>query len=163
MRIFKFPFLRIDKINKDTEISNKVLDQYVQIGKLVKQARIKKNISIEDLSRSTRIPEQTIMSIENNIEITRPRYPFMRSILFKLEESLLLKKNSLVELLIKESKINRKNKKNFILRNYDFINTWVGSILYFLFLLILLFSLKRYFYSSVNFIEMQNFEENIGE
>ena len=51
---------------KDIEIPNKVFDQYLEIGKLVKQARIQKNISLADLSLLTKIPEQTINSIENN-------------------------------------------------------------------------------------------------
>tara|TARA_B100000161_G_C33510773_1_gene396257 strand:- start:442 stop:933 length:492 start_codon:yes stop_codon:yes gene_type:complete len=163
MKIFKISFLKNKKNKKDIEIPNKVFDQYLEIGKLVKQARIKKNISLEDLSRLTKIPEQTIISIENNIENIRPRYPFIRSILFKLEESLLLKKNTLVDLSIKETTISRKYQKRFFLRKYDFLNTWIGSVLYFLILIVILFGLKKYFYSNSDRIEMPNFEEIIRE
>lgn len=161
MKIFKISIFRNKQKNKNIEIPNKFPDQYLEIGKLVKQARIHKNISLEDLSRLTKIPEQTIKSIENNIENIRPRYPFIRSILLKLEESLLLKKNTLVDLSIKEIKISRKYKKKFILRKYDFLNTWVGSLLYFLILVVILFSLRKYFYTNVDVIEMPNFEEVI--
>ena len=119
MKIFKISFLKNKKNKKDIEIPNKVFDQYLEIGKLVKQARIKKNISLEDLSRLTKIPEQTIKSIENNIENIRPKYPFIRSILFKLEESLLLKKNTLVDLLIKETTTSGKYQKKFFLRKLE--------------------------------------------
>ena len=163
MKIFKISFLKNKKNKKDIEIPNKVFDQYLEIGKLVKQARIKKNISLEDLSRLTKIPEQTIISIENNIENIRPRYPFIRSILFKLEESLLLKKNTLVDLSIKETTISRKYQKRFFLRKYDFLNNWIGSVLYFLILIVILFGLKKYFYSNSDRIEMPNFEEIIRE
>lgn len=163
MKIFKISFLKNKKNKKDIEIPNKVFDQYLEIGKLVKQARIKKNISLEDLSRLTKIPEQTIISIENNIENIRPRYPFIRSILFKLEESLLLKKNTLVDLSIKETTISRKYQKRFFLRKYDFLNTWIGSVLYFFILIVILFGLKKYFYSNSDRIEMPNFEEIIRE
>ena len=163
MKIFKISFLKNKKNKKDIEIPNKIFDQYLEIGKLVKQARIKKNISLEDLSRLTKIPEQTIISIENNIENIRPRYPFIRSILFKLEESLLLKKNTLVDLSIKETTISRKYQKRFFLRKYDFLNTWIGSVLYFLILIVILFGLKKYFYSNSDRIEMPNFEEIIRE
>ena len=163
MKIFKISFLKNKKNKKDIEIPNKVFDQYLEIGKLVKQARIKKNISLEDLSRLTKIPEQTIISIENNIENIRPRYPFIRSILFKLEESLILKKNTLVDLSIKETTISRKYQKRFFLRKYDFLNTWIGSVLYFLILIVILFGLKKYFYSNSDRIEMPNFEEIIRE
>ena len=162
MKIFKIPFFR-GKKNKAIEMPNKVFDQNVEIGKLVKQARIQQNISIEDLSHITRIPEQTIRSIENNIENIRPRYPFIRSILSKLEESLLIKKNTLVDLSIKETKISKEKKKKYIIRKYDFLNTWIGSVLYFLILVLILFCLKKYFYSNVYFIEIQSFEEIIED
>ena len=163
MKIFKIFFLRNKQKNKDIEIPKKVCDPYLEIGNLVKQARIQKNISLADLSLLTKIPEQTINSIENNIENIRPRYPFIRSILFKLEESLLLKKNTLVDLSIKETTISRKYQKRFFLRKYDFLNTWIGSVLYFLILIVILFGLKKYFYSNSDRIEMPNFEEIIRE
>ena len=162
MKIFKISFFR-GKKNKAIEMPNKVFDSYFEIGKLVKQARIQQNISIEDLSNSTRIPEQTIRSIENNIENIRPRYPFIRSILSKLEGSLLIKKNTLVDLSIKETKISKEKKKKYIIRKYDFLNTWIGSVLYFLILVVILFSLKKYFYSNVYFIEIPSFDERIED
>ena len=69
-----------------------MFDKYGEIAKLVKEARIQKNLTIEDLSRISKIPEQTINSIENNNQKYIPKYPFIRSILIKLEECLVLKK-----------------------------------------------------------------------
>ena len=138
-------------------------DRYEEIGKLVKEARIKKNISIKELSQISKIPESTINSIENNIEYIRPEYPFIRSILFKLEECLSLRKDILVSLIIKETRISKRGKYNFIVRKLDFINTWEGNILYFMILILSIFILKRYFYSNVNIIETQNIEEIINE
>ena len=160
MNIFKLSFSKNKKSN-DLEITKNVLDQFVEIGKLVKQARIQKNISIEELSRVTKIPERTINSIENNIENIRPPYPFIRSILSKLEESLLLKQNTLVDLLIKETKKSTENKKQYIVSRFDLLNNWIGTVLYFFILVLILFSLKKYFYSNVDVIEMQNFEDQI--
>ena len=135
------------------------IDRYGEIGKLVKEARIKKNISIKKLSQISKIPESTINSIENNIETIRPEYPFIRSILFKLEECLSLRKNILVGLIIKERRISKREKYKFIVRKLDFINTWEGNILYFMILILTIFILKRYFYSNVNVIETQIIEE----
>ena len=135
------------------------IDRYGEIGKLVKEARIKSNISIKELSQISKIPESTINSIENNIETIRPEYPFIRSILFKLEECLSLRKNILVGLIIKETRISKREKYKFIVRKLDFINTWVGNILYFMILILTIFTLKRYFYSNVNVIETQIIEE----
>ena len=135
------------------------IDRYGEIGKLVKEARIKSNISIKELSQISKIPESTINSIENNIETIRPEYPFIRSILFKLEECLSLRKNILVGLIIKERRISKREKYKFIVRKLDFINTWEGNILYFMILILTIFILKRYFYSNVNVIETQIIEE----
>ena len=151
--------------NKKTEINDGlthvVVDQYKEIAKLVKEARIQKNITIPELSRISKIPEQTINSIENNNKNIRPKYPFIRSILIKLEECLIIKKNTLVKLAIRESEISKKEKNNFIVSKFDLINTWQGSLLYFLLLLLIIFVLKRYFVLNVNIIEIQNIENSI--
>ena len=163
MKIFINLFLK----NKSSIENNKNLNhmgkQYDEIGKLIKEARIKKNISIEELSRLSKIPKYTINSIENNIEHIRPKYPFIRSILFKLEECLSLRKNSLLDLIIEETKNSKQYKRNFLVRKFDFINTRVGVLFYFLMLVLTIFILKRYFASNISIIEIQNIEENINE
>ena len=57
----------------------------------------------------------------------RPDYPFIRSILIKLEECLVLKKNTLLDLAVKERKILKKEGKKFVFRKFDLINTWPVS------------------------------------
>ena len=163
MKILKRIFFKNkQKINNKKGL-NQVVDVYGEIGKLVKEARIQKNISIEELSRLSRIPEDIINSIENNIENIRPKYPFIRSILFKLEDCLSLRKNILVGLLIKETKVSSQDKKKIIFRKFDFINTWHGSVFYLLVLILTIFVLKRYFFSNVSIIEIQNIEEKTDE
>ena len=136
-------------------------ESYLEIASFVKEARIKKDLSIEDLSLISRIPKRIINAIENNDDKVRPKYPFIRSILFKLEDCLSMKKSSLVDLLVKEKKISKKN-TNFLVRNFDLINTWEGSILYLLILILSLFVLKRYFFYDVNIINIQTIEEKIN-
>ena len=159
MKKFNNLFLKTKQVIDNKDYLETCTDQYVEIGRLVKEARIQKNISIEELSRLTKIPEYIINSIENNIEKNRPKYPFIRSILLKLEKCLLLKENKLIGLLSKESKNPRKHKKNFVLRKFDFINTWEGTILYFLIMILAVFLLKKYFFSNINIIEIKSFEE----
>ena len=163
MKILKNLLFKDEEIFDNKKNSFHFFDRYEEIGKLVKEARIKKNISIKELSQISKIPESTINSIENNIEYIRPEYPFIRSILFKLEECLSLRKDILVSLIIKETRISKRGKYNFIVRKLDFINTWEGNILYFMILILSIFILKRYFYSNVNVIETQNIEEIINE
>ena len=166
MNIFKNHFLFKKKLENNKVSINEVVDQYKEIAKLVKEARIQKNLSIQELSRITKIPEQTINSIENNDKKARPKYPFIRSILIKLEEYLILKKNILVELAIRERhtlKKEKKEKQDFIVSKFDILNTWQGSLLYFLILILSIFILKRYFILKVDIIEIQKIEDKIIE
>ena len=161
MNIFKNLFLFKKQYEIDNEVNNRLVDQYGEIARLVKEARIQKNITIQELSDISKIPEQTIISIENDNKNIRPKYPFIRSILIKLEECLELKKNTLEKLVIREGETSKKGTKDFIVNKFDLINTWQGSLLYFFILILSVFILKRYFILNVNVIEIQNIENKI--
>ena len=161
MNFLKNPFLFNKKSEKNKDFSSVLVDQYIEIAKIVKEARIKQNLTIRELSYISKIPERVINSIENNNQNIRPKYPFIRSILIKLEECLVLKKNTLLKLVVKERKILEKREKDFLFRKFDLINTWQGSLLYFFILVLTLFILKRYFILNVNVIEIQNIENQI--
>ena len=161
MNILKNLFLFNKKSEKNKEFSPRLVDQSLEIAKLVKEARIQQNLTIRELSLISKIPEQIINSIENNNKSSRPEYPFIRSILIKLEECLVLKKNTLLNLAVKEKKILKKKRKDLLFRKFDLINTWQGSFLYFFILVLTIFILKRYFILNVNVIEIQNIENQI--
>ena len=161
MNILKNLFLINKKSEKNKDFSSGLDDQYIEIAKLVKEARIKQNLTIKELSYISKIPERIINSIENNNKNIMPEYPFIRSILIKLEECLVLNKNTLLKLAVKERKILKKEGKEFLFRKFDLINTWQGSILYFFILVLTIFTLKRYFILDVNVIEIQNIENQM--
>ena len=162
MNILKNLFLLNKKSETNKEFTPGLVDQYLEIAKLVKEARIQQNLTIKELSCISKIPERIISSIENNNKNIRPEYPFIRSILIKLEECLVLKKNTLLNLAVKERKILKQKKgKDFMFRKFDLINTWQGSLLYFFILVLTIFILKRYFILNVNVIEIQNIENQI--
>ena len=163
MNILKKIFLFIIKTENSKEEKQRIYGQDKEIAKLVKEGRIKLNLTVKELSKISKIPEQTIIYIENNDKKNRPKFPFLRSILIKLEECLLLKKNTLVKRAIKERKITKKEKRDFIISKFDLINTWQGTLLYFFILILTIFILKRYFVLDVNVIEIQNIENNIIE
>ena len=163
MNILKNLFLINKKSEKNKDFSSGLVDQYIEIAKLVKEARIRQKLTIKELSYISKIPDRIINSIENNNKNIRPEYPFLRSILIKLEECLVLKKNTLLKLAVKERKILKKEGKYFLFRKFDLINTWLGSILYFFILVLTLFILKRYFILNVNIIEIQNIENKVIE
>ena len=154
-------FLFNKKTKNNKELNHEEVNNYGILANLVKEARIQQNLTIRELSRISKIPEQTINSIENNNKIIRPKYPFIRSILIKLEECLALKKNTLAKLAIKEKETFNKEKKDFLISRFDIVNNWQGSLLYFSILVLTLFVLKRYFISNVTVIEIQNIENKI--
>tara|TARA_B100000401_G_scaffold396823_1_gene306562 strand:- start:37 stop:531 length:495 start_codon:yes stop_codon:yes gene_type:complete len=154
-------FLLNKKPENNNGFTNEVVDKYEEIAELVKDARIKQNLSIQELSFISKIPAKTINSIENNNTNIRPKYPLIRSILIKLEECLVLKKNTLIKLAIRETETFKKEKKEFIFRKFDLVNTWQGTLLYFLILVLTIFILKRYFVLNVNVIEIQNIENEL--
>ena len=158
MNNLKNLFLVKKKSEKNKEFSAGLVDQPLEIAKLVKAARIQQNLTIKELWYISKIPERIINSIENNNKNIRPEYPFIRSILIKLEECLALKKNTLLKLAVKERKIFNKEGKDFLFRKFDLLNTWQGSLLYFFILVLTIFLLKKYFILNVNVIEIQNIE-----
>ena len=162
MNIFKNLFLFKKQSVIDNKVNHGLPDQYGEIARLVKEARIQKNLTTQELSYISKIPEQTIISIENNKKNTRPKYPFIRSILIKLEECLGLNKNTLEKLAIREESSKKEN-KDFIVNKFELINTWQGNLLYFFILILTVFVLKRYFILNVNVIEIQNIENKIIE
>ena len=161
MNILKNLFLFKKNSEKNKEFSPGLVDQSLEIAKLVKEARIQKNLTVKELAYNSKIPERIINSIENNNKNIRPEYPFIRSILIKLEECLVIKKNTLLNLAVKERKILKKKGKDFMFRKFDLINTWQGSLLYFFILVLTIFILKRYFILNVNVIEIQNIENQM--
>jgi len=161
MNILRNFFLFNRRSIENKEFSPGLVDQYIEIAKLVREARNQQNLSIKELSNISKIPERILNAIENNNKNIRPDYPFIRSILIKLEECLILKKNTLLKLALKERKIQKKGGKELLFSKLDLINTWQGSFLYFFILVLSIFILKRYFILNVNVIEIQNIENKI--
>ncbi len=161
MNILKNLFLINNKSQKNKDFSSGLVDEYIEIARLVKEARIQKKLTLKELSFISKIPERIINSIENNNKNIMPEYPFIRSILIKLEECLVLEKDTLLKLVVSERKISKKEGRDFLFTKFDLINTWQGSVLYFFILVLTIFILKRYFILNVNFIEIQNIENQI--
>ena len=143
MKLFSF------KKFKKLKIKNKkdsIVDPYINIGSIIKESRVEKNLSIENLSFISKIPISTILGIENNIKELIPPYPFTRSILLKLEECLSLEKFRLIKLIQKEYIPTKKRiKGNFTFTNIDLFNSWQGSFIYLFLILISIFVLNSYY------------------
>ena len=143
MKLFNFKKLEKLKIKKKKD---SVVDPYINIGTIIRESRIKKNLSIEDLSLLSKIPISTISGIENNVKEFIPPYPFTRSILLKLEECLSLEKLKLIKLIQKEYIPNNKRmNRNFTFTKIDLFNSWHGSFIYLFLIIISIFVLNSYY------------------
>ena len=143
MKLFNLKKFNKFKIKKKRE---SFVDPYISIGNIIKESRVKKNLSIEDLSSISKIPISTILGIENNVKELIPPYPFTRSILLKLEECLSLEKFKLIKLIQKDYiPINKRIKRNFTFTKIDLFNSWQGSFIYLFLIVISIFVLNSYY------------------
>ena len=143
MKLFCFQKFKELKIKKNRD---SIADPYISIGNIIKESRVKKNLSIEDLSFLSKIPISTILGIENNVKELIPPYPFTRSILLKLEECLSLEKFKLIKLIQKDYiPINKRMKRNFTFTKIDLFNSWQGSFIYLFLIVISIFVLNSYY------------------
>ena len=91
MNILKNLFLFNKKTQDNKVLNHEEVDNYKEVADLVKEARVKQKLTIQELSHISKIPSQTISSIEENNKDIRPKFTFIRSILIKLEECLAIK------------------------------------------------------------------------
>ena len=144
MKLFKFK--NFEKLKIKNTKDSKVDDPYINIGEIIKENRVEKNLSIEDLSSLSKIPISTIFGLENNVKELIPPYPFTRSILLKLEECLSLEKLKLIKLIQKEYiPTNKRIKRNFTFMKIDIFNSWHGSFIYLFIIIISIFVLNSYY------------------
>ena len=157
-------FLNFNKnSNINTNNNAEINDPYIEIGNLTKEARIAKNLSIDDLSDLSKIPNSTIIAIEKNNKSLLPKYPFNRSILLKLEECLSIKNHQLIKLANQGRKpIKKISKSKIVINNLNILNSWQGNLIYFFILLISIFILNS-FYLNSRIIEFKYIEKTISK
>ncbi len=133
-----FPF---KKRLSDTSSMNDKQDTNEEISKTIKifkSQREKLGISLEELSNKTKISRNVLIAIENGWEKYLPEYTYLITMLKILEIELNLERGSLNGLLAKKTMNNSLSKFKFNFINIDFLNSWTGSLLYFI---IMLFSI----------------------
>ena len=108
---------------------------YKAINLFISQ-REKLGISLDVLSNKTKISRNVLIAIENGWEKYIPETTYLISMLKTLEIELFLERGSLNGLLTKKIVNKNLSKLKFNFINIDFINSWVGSLLYFVFMLI---------------------------
>ena len=123
-----------DKTPSDNEFSEAI--------NLFKTRRLEIGISLETLSKETKISRNVLIAIENGWKKYLPEKTYLISMIKSLELKLNLEKGSLNGLSIQKDSINNVSrfKLNFI--NIDFLNSWIGSLLYFIIMLLSILALN---------------------
>jgi len=109
---------------------------------LFKTQRKKAGISLEQLSKETKISRNVLIAIENGWKNYLPETTYLISMIKSLEIKLNLEKGSLNGLSTKNDSINSIPRFKFNFINIDFLNSWIGSFLYIIFMLLSILALN---------------------
>ena len=109
---------------------------------LFKNQREKAGISLEQLSKETKISRNVLIAIENGWETYLPETTYLISMIKTLEIKLNLEKGSLSGLSKKENTVNTISRFKFNFINIDFLNSWIGSLIYIIFMLLSILALN---------------------
>ena len=132
-----------------SEEQNKRLSEndFVEATNLFKTQRKNAGISLEQLSNETKISRNVLIAIENGWEKYLPETTYLNSMVKSLEIKLNLEIGSLDGLLTRKDKVKKISRFEFNFINIDFLNNWIGSLLYIVFMLssiLVLNSQQRY-------------------
>ncbi len=95
----------------------------------------KEEISLEQLSKETKISRNVLIAIENGWKNYLPETTYLISMIKSLENRLNLDRGSLDGLLERKGSVNNIPRFKFNFINIDFINSWIGSLFYIIFML----------------------------
>jgi len=138
-----FPFKKSSLVLSDSQEKPLSDFDFSEAINLFKTQRKKLGISLEQLSKETKISRNVLIAIENGWRKYLPEKTYLISMVKSIEIELNLDIGSLNGLLTKE--LNDDNsissfKFNFI--NIDILNSWIGSLLYFIFMLLSILALN---------------------
>ena len=123
-----------DKALSDNDFSDAI--------NLFKTQRKKAGISLEQLSQETKISRNVLIAIENGWRKCLPETTYLISMIKSLEIKLNLRRGSLNGLLVEKGSDSSITRFKFNFINIDFLNSWVGSLLYIIFMLLSILALN---------------------
>ena len=137
-----FPFKKSTLGLSDSHDKPRSDNEFSEAINLFKTRRLEIGISLETLSKETKISRNVLIAIENGWKKYLPEKTYLISMIKSLELKLNLEKGSLNGLSIQKESINNVSrfKLNFI--NIDFLNSWIGSLLYFIIMLLSILALN---------------------
>ena len=137
-----FPFRKISSDSSDapnTVFSDKDFSESIN---LFKTQRKKVDISLEQLSIETKISRNVLIAIENGWKKYLPEPTYLISMIKILEVKLNLERGSLNGLVERKVSLNNISRFQFNFINIDFLNSWTGSLFYFIFMLLSILALN---------------------
>ena len=123
-----------NKPNSDNDFSEAI--------NLFKTQRKKTGISLDRLSEETKISKNVLIAIENGWGKYLPETTYLISMINSLEIKLNLERGSLNGLLAQKGSITNISSFKFNFINIDFLNSWIGSLLYIIFMLLSILALN---------------------
>ena len=135
---FKKPLSDLSNIKDEPDPDNEFSKAII----LFTSQRKKLYISLEELSKKTKISRNVLIAIENGWKKYLPETTYLSSMVKILEIELNLERGSLNGLLTQKVIINNLARLKFNFINIDFLNSWVGSFIYFIFMLISILALN---------------------
>tara|TARA_B100000965_G_scaffold90554_1_gene73778 strand:- start:1516 stop:2037 length:522 start_codon:yes stop_codon:yes gene_type:complete len=125
-----------------SNLQDKLDSEFLKAISLFASQRKKLGISLEDLSTKTKISRNVLIAIEKGWKKYLPETTYLRSMLKMIEFELDLESGSLNGLLEKKISNNSLSsfKINFI--NIDFLDSWLGSLLYLIFMFLSILALN---------------------
>ena len=117
-------------------------NDFAEAINLFKTQREKAGISLEQLSKETKISRNVLIAIENGCKDYLPEKTYLISMLKTLEIKLNLERGSLNGLSKQEDTANDISIFKFNFINIDFLNSWIGNLLYIIFMLLSILALN---------------------
>ena len=137
-----FPFKKSSSGLSDSHDKPHSDNEFFEAINLFKTQRLKIGISLETLSKETKISRNVLIAIENGWKKYLPEKTYLISMIKSLELKLNLEKGSLNGLSIQKDSINNVSRFKFNFINIDFLNSWIGSLLYFIIMLLSILALN---------------------
>ena len=137
-----FPFKKPFKDSTSSKDKDNSDYEFLKAINLFKAQREKLGISLEELSNKTKISRNVLKGIENGWEKYLPEKTYLVSMLKTIEIELKLERGSLNVLLEEKIVNNSLSKFKFEFINIDFLNSWIGSLLYLSFMLLSILALN---------------------
>ncbi len=140
--VLNFPFKKPSSGSSDVPVKSVSDNDFSEAINLFKKQRKKVGISLEQLSKETKISRNVLRAIENGWKKYLPEKTYLVSMIKSLEVKLNIERGSLNGLLARQGSVNNISRFKFNFINIDFLNSPIGSLLYIIFMLLSILALN---------------------